>query len=99
LVRSMLADASLLNIVAEILVTVAVVLLTGFLLSRVITTAAKRAGVPETQLHFFRDAMRGVFIVLAIVAAIHISGLTSEFTTLTLSGIVAVALSLAFKRL
>ena len=93
----MLADASLLNIAVEILVTVGGVLLAGLLLSRIITTAAKRAGVPETQLHFFRDAMRGIFILLSIVAAIHISGLTSEFTALTLSGIFAIALSLALQ--
>ena len=93
----MLADATLLDIAAEILVIVAAVLLIGLLLSRIIITAARRAGVPQTQLHFFRDAMRAIFLLLAIVAAIHISGLTSEFAALTLSGIVAVALSLALQ--
>jgi small-conductance mechanosensitive channel len=66
-------------------------------LTRAITSAAKRAGVPQAQLRFFRDVMRALFILLAVIAIIHLSGLTSEFTALTVSGIVAIALSLALQ--
>jgi small-conductance mechanosensitive channel len=93
----MLTSASLLDLAVQLVITAGAILLTGLLLSRVIITAAKKAGVPHTQLHFFRDAMRALFILLAIVAVIHVSGLTSQFTALTLSGIVAIALSLALQ--
>ena len=66
-------------------------------LTKAITSAAKRAGVPQSQVRFFRDVMRTIFILLAAIAVIHLSGLTSEFTALTVSGIVAVALSLALQ--
>ena len=75
----------------------AVVLLAGMFLTRAINSAAKRAGVPQTQLRFFTDVMRAIFVLLAVIVVIHLSGLTSEFTALTVSGIVAIALSLALQ--
>ena len=38
-----------------------------------------------------------VFIVLAVIAIVNVSGLTSEFTVLTVSGIIAIALSLSLQ--
>jgi len=88
---------SLLELAVQIVVAVAAILLTGMLLARTIASAGKRAGVSQTQLRFFRDLMRTIFILLAVIVAIHLSGLTSEFTALTISGIAAVALSLALQ--
>jgi small-conductance mechanosensitive channel len=88
---------SLLQLAVQVVVTAAAVLLAGLLLTRAITSAAKRAGVPQTQLRFSRDIMRTIFVLLAVIAAIHLSGLTSEFTALTVSGIVAITLSLALQ--
>ncbi len=92
-----LSDVLLLMLAFEVVVAAAVVLLAGMFLTRAITSAAKRAGVPQAQLHFFRDVMRTLFILLAVIVIIHVSGLTSQFTALTVSGIVAIALSLALQ--
>ena len=81
----------------QIIIAAAAVLLTGMFLTRAITSAAKKAGIPHGQLRFFRDVMRAVFLLLAVIAIIRLSGLTSEFTALTVSGIVAIALSLALQ--
>ena len=81
----------------QIVVAATAILLTGMFLTKAITSAAKRAGVPQSQVRFFRDVMRTIFVLLAAITVIHLSGLTSEFTTLTVSGIVAVALSLALQ--
>ena len=67
------------------------------LLVGTVTAAARRAGVPQGQVRLIKEGIRSIFIVLAIIAVVHISGLTSEFTTLTISGIVAIALSLALQ--
>lgn len=60
-----------------------------------VRAAAKRAGVNPGQIRVVTEALTFVVIILAVVAIVHLSGLTSEFTTLTISGIIAIALSLA----
>jgi len=92
-----LSDISLLEVAFRVVVAVAAILLTGMFLTRAITSAAKRAGVPQTELRFFIDIMRTLFVLLAVIAAINLLGLTSLFTVLTVSGIVAIALSLALQ--
>jgi small-conductance mechanosensitive channel len=92
-----LSDVALLELVFQLVVAAGAVLLTGLFLTRAITSAARRAGVPRTQLRFFTDVMRAIFILLAVIAVIHLGGLTSEFTALTVSGIAAIALSLALQ--
>ena len=92
-----MSDVSLLAVAFQVVVAAGTILLTGMFLTRVITSAAKRAGVPQTELHFFKDMMRSLFILLAAIATIHLLGLASLFTTLTISGIIAIALSLALQ--
>ena len=60
-----------------------------------VRVAAKRAGVSQAQVRIVTESLTFVVIVLAIIAVVHVSGLTSEFTTLTISGMIAIALSLA----
>ena len=67
------------------------------LLVRTVTAAARRAGVTQGQVRLIKEGIDSVFIVLAIIVVVHLSGLTSEFTTLTLSGIAALVLSLALQ--
>lgn len=94
----MMLEASLLGLVVRVSLIVAVFWLIGeFLVRVVIRPSAKRAGVPQGQLRIFTDGLRFVLMVLALVAVVHVSGLASEFTTLTLSGIAAIALSLALQ--
>ena len=91
-------EASLVELVVRVVVIIATFWLVGELLVRIIITpSAKRAGVPQGQIRIFKDGLRFILIVLAIVAVVRVTGLASEFTTLTISGIVAIALSLALQ--
>jgi small conductance mechanosensitive channel len=92
-----LTNVSGIELIVRIIVAVAAFWLTCEFLTRVITSAARRAGVSHAELRFFKEGIRVIFMLLAIVAVIHLSGLTSEFTALTFSGIVAIALSLALQ--
>ena len=90
-------EASLLELAVKVVVIIATFWLVGELLVRVITISAKRAGVSQGQLRTFKEGLTFVLMVLAIVAVVRVTGLTSEFTTLTISGVVAIALSLALQ--
>ena len=67
------------------------------LLTRAVTAAARRAGVLQGQVRILKESIASVFVVLAVITIIHITGLTSEFTTLTISGIAAIVISLALQ--
>jgi len=88
---------SIVELTIRLIITVAAFWLVSEVLTRAITSAAKRAGVLQSEVRFLREGIRALFILLVIVAVIHLTGLTSEFTTLTLSGMVAIGLSLALQ--
>jgi len=92
-----LANVSIIELALRVIVAVVGFWLIGEFMTRVITHAARRAGISKAEIRFFREGISAVFILLTIVAVIHVSGLTSEFTALTLSGIVAIALTLALQ--
>ena len=92
-----MAEASLVGLLIRVTVTLAGFWLVSELLIRVITAAAKRAGVSRGQVRLLKEGIGSVFVVLAIIVVVRLSGLTSEFTTLTASGIVAIMLSLALQ--
>jgi small conductance mechanosensitive channel len=71
--------------------------LMGQILIRIITHAAKRAGVSHGEIRLITDWIWLLVIILAIGGVVSITGLASEFTTLTLSGIAALAFSLALQ--
>lgn len=77
------------------IVIIALFWLTGHLVVRAVRAAAKRAGVSPAQIRIVTETLTFVVVVLAIVGVVHASGLTSEFATLTVSGVIAIALSLA----
>ena len=85
----------IIDLVISDLVTIAIFWITGQLIIHGVRVAAKRAGVNRAQVRIVTEALTFVVIVLAVVAVVHVSGLTSEFTTLTISGMIAIALSLA----
>ena len=90
-------DVSLIWLTAKSIAIVVASLLIGEFLIRVITPAAKRAGLSAAQIRMIRDWLRLLSILIAIVGVVRISGLASEYTSLTLSGVVAIALSLALQ--
>lgn len=67
----------------------------GELVIRAIRASARRAGVSKGQIRTATEALTFVVVVLAVVAVVHASGLGSQFSALTASGIIALALSLA----
>jgi small-conductance mechanosensitive channel len=91
-----MADTALLLIV-NLAVTIVGFWLFGEFLIRVITPAARRAGLLTGQIRLIKEWIWLLIAVLAIGAVVHIIGLASQFTTLTISGIIAVAFSLALQ--
>jgi small conductance mechanosensitive channel len=66
-------------------------------LSVVIRRAAKLAGAGPTVLRDLREGMRIIALLIVFSAIVSFTGLASEFTALTISGIAGVALSLALQ--
>jgi small-conductance mechanosensitive channel len=85
----------IIQLIIQNTITVAVFWVMGQVVIHAVRVAAKRAGVSQAQIRTVTEALTFVVIILAIVAVVHVSGLTSEFTTLTISGMIAIALSLA----
>jgi small-conductance mechanosensitive channel len=69
----------------------------GQLVIRAVRVSAKRAGVSPAQIRLVTEALTFVVAVLAIIAIVRASGLTSEIATLTISGVIAIALTLALQ--
>ncbi|HWY29071.1 MAG TPA: mechanosensitive ion channel domain-containing protein [Candidatus Sulfotelmatobacter sp.] len=83
--------------IAEAVATVAIAWLIAETLIRVISRAAKKAGASADLIRTVREAISILWIVLAAVGIIVVTGLTSLFSFLTLSGIVGLAISLALQ--
>lgn len=79
-------------------VTIVVVTLLGMeLLSLAIRRAAKVAGASPTVIRDVREGTRVLAILIVISAILTFTGLASEFTALTISGIAGLAVSLALQ--
>ena len=73
------------------------ILLAEELISFVVRRAAKTARAGPTVLRDIRTGMRLIALVLILSNILSVAGLSSLFTTLTISGILAVAVSLALQ--
>ena len=67
------------------------------LIMRVLTRITTRAGFSQSQVRSIRDGFRIIWIILAIAGIVRVTGLTSEFTALTISGITGLAITLALQ--
>lgn len=65
--------------------------------SFVVRGIARRAGAQPAMLRTIRDALTLVGLLLALAGVFSVTGLASEVTTLTLSGIVGIVVSLALQ--
>jgi small-conductance mechanosensitive channel len=83
--------------IAEAIGIVAFAWLIAEALIRVISRAAKRAGASNDLIRTVREAVSILWIVLAAVAIVTITGIASVFSFLTLSGIVGLGISLALQ--
>ncbi len=91
-----MVDVIILQIVGAVVI-VAVAWLIAEALIRVISRAAKRAGASSDLIRTVREAVSILWIVLAGVAIITVTGIASVFSFLTLSGVVGLAISLALQ--
>ncbi|MHB1908700.1 MAG: mechanosensitive ion channel family protein [Nitrososphaerales archaeon] len=71
--------------------------ITGEAIIRLVTRVARRAGVPHEQIRTFREIFSLIWIGIAVALIIRQTGLSSDITTLTFSGIVGLAVSLALQ--
>ena len=66
-------------------------------ISRVIRHGAKKAGTNPTVIRDIAVAMRVIAVLVIVTMILSLTGLASEFTTITISGIGALAVSLALQ--
>lgn len=71
--------------------------LVGETFTRMITAAGKRNGVANATLRAVREGFTAIWVTVAVVSIAHITGIMEEFTTLTISGIVGIAITLALQ--
>ncbi len=85
----------------ELVIEAAVIIVGTFLLEEVISNlirrAAKIAGTSLTVIHDFGAAMRVIAGLVVLYGVLSLAGLSSEFTSLTISGIGALTVSLALQ--
>ena len=88
---------SILGLIIVAAVTIAVPILIEEFISSIIKRAAKGAGTSRTLVRDVVSVMRIIAILIAIAGILSLTGLASEFTALTISGIGALAVSLALQ--
>ncbi len=89
--------ASLVATVAELAVSLGAIVVAGTFLTRFIIRIARRGGASKQTESSLRDLM-GVIVLLAALGVVTtVSGLSSYFTALTISGVAGLAASLALQ--
>jgi small-conductance mechanosensitive channel len=84
-------------VAAEILGTTAGAFVIGTLLARVVTTISLRAGASKGVANSVRQWIWVLMIMGEVAIVAYVTGISSEITTLTLSGIAGLAASLALQ--
>lgn len=79
------------------LVIVVTTFVVAEVLSLVIRRAAKIAGAGQTVIRDLREGARIIALLIAVSGVLTFTGLASEFTALTISGVAGLALSLALQ--
>jgi small conductance mechanosensitive channel len=91
------AGASLLVVLIEVGIIVLGAIVIGTILSTVVRTISLRAGASKAVANSLRQLIWVVMIVGVIVGVASVTGITSDITTLTISGIGGLAISLALQ--
>ena len=81
----------------DIVVALVLIVAFGTALDRVAARISKRAGVPKDVAASVREWIAVVMIMLAVAVVASLTGISSEFTTLTISGIAGLAVSLSLQ--
>ena len=88
---------SLVTTLAELAVSLGIVIIVGSLLSRFIISIARRAGASKQTDSSIRDLMGVIVLLVALGVVSTVSGFSSYFTALTISGVAGLAASLALQ--
>jgi small conductance mechanosensitive channel len=91
-----LAGSPLLTVI-EVLVAVAGIAIAGTILSRLVGSLASRAGASKPVVSSIRQWIGVIMIILGVVAVASLTGLSSQLTTLTISGIAGLGVTLALQ--
>jgi len=83
--------------IAEVVVFVLGVAIVGTLFTRLVTTIATRAGASKAVAHSANQWLGVLIFVGAVAGVAYLTGLSSDITTLTISGIAGLAVSLALQ--
>jgi len=89
-------ETTIINL-AVVITFVLVTLVLMELVSKGIRNLAKRAGAKPSVLYAVREVMRVIWLLLAATEIISYLGLTSMYTTLTISGIAGIAITLSMQ--
>jgi small conductance mechanosensitive channel len=84
-------------IVCEIIFAIIISFLVGEVVIRLITRAAKRAKISKPIIRNIREVVTAVWVIISVTWILQILGLTSLLTSLTVSGIVGLAISLGLQ--
>src|SRR5271157_3822219 len=88
---------SILELIIGIAVGTAVTILIEEGLNHIIRLAAKKAGASPTVIRDIGEGMRVIAILVIVTVILSLTGFASEFTAITISGIGALAVSLALQ--
>ena len=91
------SDGTLLFTIVEVIVAIVVIAVLGTLLARGIARISQKAGASKGVANSVRQWVAVLMIMLGVAAVLGITGISSQLTTLTLSGIGGLALSLALQ--
>jgi small-conductance mechanosensitive channel len=91
------AGSSILFTAAEVAVALAVIGVLGVFFTRITRRIALRAGASKRVAHAADQWIAVVMVIIAIATFASLTGISSEFTTLTISGIAGLAASLALQ--
>lgn len=81
----------------EVVAALAAIAILGTALSSLLRGVAKRAGASKGVVNSVRQWIAVLMIVVALAAVASLTGISSEFTTLTISGITGLAVTLALQ--
>lgn len=91
------AGGALANVVIEVVVALVLLGVLGFALTRLVERVAIRAGASKSVARSVREWVALLMVTIAVVAVARITGISSELTTLTVSGIGGLIVSLALQ--
>lgn len=90
-------DRTLLFTTVEVIVAITIIAVFGTLLARGIARISLKAGASRGVANSVRQWMAVLMIILGVAAVLGLTGISSQLTTLTLSGIGGLAVSLALQ--